>query len=171
MHAQSCSNYEFGPFRLDPTERTLFGQGQAVPLSPKGFDLLFVLIRKAGRIVDKEELMREVWPDTFVEENNLTVNISWLRKALGEVSSEQLYIQTVPRRGYRFAASVRQTDVLTADAPTRRAAAHAHSDILVGRDSELLKLEGFLSQAVEGAGRTIFITGEAGIGKSALAEE
>lgn len=89
MQAQGCGSYEFGPFRLDPAERTLFGQDQAVPLSPKAFDLLFALLRRAGRIVDKEDLMREVWPETFVEENNLTVNISALRKALGKGSSEQ----------------------------------------------------------------------------------
>jgi DNA-binding winged helix-turn-helix (wHTH) protein/tetratricopeptide (TPR) repeat protein len=171
MHPQGSGSYEFGPFRIDPEERMLFGQGQIVPLSPKSFDLLFALVRRAGRVVGKEELMREVWPDTFVEENNLTVNISALRKALGEVSSEQLYIHTVPRRGYRFTASVRQTGESAPGAPARAAAVQTCSDILVGRDPDLSKLEGFLRQALEGAGRTIFITGEAGIGKSALAEE
>ena len=109
MHAQGYGVYEFGPFRLDPVERMLMGKGQVVALTPKGFDLLLALVRNAGRVVDKEELMREIWPDTFVEENNLTVNISALRKVLGEGASDQRYIQTVPRRGYRFAASVRQS--------------------------------------------------------------
>ena len=85
------------------------GKGQAVALTPKGFDLLLALVRNAGHVVGKEELMREIWPDTFVEENNLTVNISALRKVLGEGASDQRYIHTVPRRGYRFAASVRQS--------------------------------------------------------------
>src|ERR1700688_951421 len=109
MHAQGCGIYEFGPFRFDPMERMLSNEGQVIPLAPKGLDLLFALIRNAGRVVAKEELMREVWPNTFVEENNLTVNISALRKMLGNGSSDQCYIQTVPRRGYRFAASVRQS--------------------------------------------------------------
>ena len=109
MHPQGYGVYEFGPFRLDPEERMLMDKGQAVALTPKGFDLLLALVRNAGHVVGKEELMREIWPDTFVEENNLTVNISALRKLLGEAASDQRYIQTVPRRGYRFAASVRQS--------------------------------------------------------------
>src|SRR5215472_997051 len=121
MHPQGCGSYEFGPFRLDPAERMLFGEGQVVPLSPKAFDLLFVLVRKAGRVVDKDELLHEVWPDTFVEENNLTVNISALRKALGEVSSDRLYIQTVPRRGYRFTVNVCQIEQSSPHARARPA--------------------------------------------------
>src|ERR1700722_1349963 len=101
-------SYEFGLFQLNPAAGTLLRDGELVALSPKAFDVLLVLIRKAGQLVDKEELMREVWPDTFVEENNLTVNISALRKALGETGRS--CIQTVPRRGYRFAASVHQTE-------------------------------------------------------------
>jgi DNA-binding winged helix-turn-helix (wHTH) protein len=108
MNARGYGIYEFGPFRLDQAERMLSGAGQVVALSPKALDLLIALVTKAGRVVDKEELMREVWPDTFVEENNLTVNISALRRAPGSASSDQDYIQTVPRRGYRFVASVRQ---------------------------------------------------------------
>src|SRR5580704_60994 len=109
MQARESCIYEFEPFRLDPLERLLLKEGQVIALTPKGLDLLLVLVRNAGRVVDKEELMREVWRDTFVEENNLTVNISALRKTLGNGSSDQRYIQTVPRRGYRFAASVRQS--------------------------------------------------------------
>src|SRR5215471_15626987 len=108
MPERGSDTYEFGSFQLDAVERVLLGQGEVVALTPKGFDLLFVLVRNAGRVVDKEELMAEVWPHTFVEENNLTVTISALRKALGEARSGPRYIQTVPRRGYRFAASVRQ---------------------------------------------------------------
>jgi DNA-binding winged helix-turn-helix (wHTH) protein/tetratricopeptide (TPR) repeat protein len=149
-------------------ERLLLGQGHVVALTPKGFDLLFALVRNAGRVVNKEQLMAEVWPDTFVEENNLTVTISALRKALGEPRSEQRYIQTVPRRGYRFAASVRRSGESSPPAPYRHPAAEADSEILVGREPELRKLETWLCQAIEGAGRIIFITGEPGIGKTAL---
>src|SRR6185312_8638837 len=119
MHAAGCGVYEFGPFRLDPEERTLMDKGEAVVLTPKGFDLLFALVRNAGHVVGKEALMREVWPDTFVEENNLTVNISALRKVLGAGASGHGYIQTVPRRGYRFAASVRQS--IASGRPAHRA--------------------------------------------------
>jgi DNA-binding winged helix-turn-helix (wHTH) protein/tetratricopeptide (TPR) repeat protein len=149
----------------------LWSGSEVVDLSPKAFDLLFALISKAGRIVDKDVLMHEVWPDTFVEENNLTVTIFALRKALGEGSSDRLYIQTVPRRGYRFTANVRQTGKSAPGGPAPAAAIQEYSDILVGRDLEVRRLEGFLRQAIEGAGRMIFISGEAGIGKTALADE
>jgi tetratricopeptide (TPR) repeat protein len=125
-----------------------------------------MLVRNAGRVVLKDDLMREVWPDTFVEENNLTVNISALRKILQEGSSDRSYIQTLPRRGYRFAATVRHSgESLPATQPGE---AEADSDILVGREPELRKLETFLTKAVQGFGRMVFITGEPGIGKTAL---
>ena len=168
MNARGHGIYEFGPFRLDQAERMLSGAGQVVALSPKALDLLIALVTKAGRVVDKEELMREVWPDTFVEENNLTVNISALRRALGSASSDQDYIQTVPRRGYRFVASVRQAAESALLAPGGTASAETDSEVLVGREPELHILESFLRDAVEGAGRMIFITGEPGIGKTAL---
>ena len=99
--------YEFGPFSLDTGERILFRDGRRIPLKPKVYDTLVVLIRSGGRVVEKEELMKEVWPNTFVEENNLTGNIFALRRAFGE----HQYIETIPRRGYRFTADVRQLKV------------------------------------------------------------
>src|SRR5689334_12099564 len=90
--------YRFGPFEIDLEQRLLFRAGDSVQLAPKAFATLAVLIERQGKIVDKEELLRLVWSDTFVEENNLTQNISILRKALGEGE----YIETIPRRGYRF---------------------------------------------------------------------
>lgn len=161
--------YEFGPFRLDPADRVLWRGGQALALTPKGFDLLLVLVRKAGRVVLKDELMREVWPGTFVKENNLTVTISALRKILEEGAFGQSHIQTVPRRGYRFAASVRYSEESLPVVERRTDGAEDDSDILVGREPELHKLEIFLNKAVQGCGRMIFITGEPGIGKTALA--
>jgi DNA-binding winged helix-turn-helix (wHTH) protein/tetratricopeptide (TPR) repeat protein len=168
MHAQGHGVYEFGPFRLDPEERMLMGKGQAVALTPKGFDLLLALVRNAGHVVTKEELLREVWPDTFVEENNLTVNISALRKVLGEGASDQRYIQTAPRRGYRFAANVRLS--VACGPPVQRGSeiTEDDSEFLVGREPELRRLEGFLREAIDGAGSMIFVTGEPGIGKTAL---
>ena len=93
--------YEFGPFRLDAAERLLLRSGEAIALSPKVFDTLVVLVDHAGHIVEKRELIGRLWPDTFVDEGNLTRNIPLLRKALGEA-----YIETVPKLGYRFTANV-----------------------------------------------------------------
>lgn len=100
--------YEFGPFRLDPAEHVLLREGQLVPLTPKALETLWVLVEHRGHVVDKDELMRKVWPDTFVEEVNLAKNVSTLRKTLGGGESEQGYIETIPKRGYRFVASVRE---------------------------------------------------------------
>src|SRR5713101_1522 len=99
--------YEFGVFRLDPSERLLSREGRTVQLAPKVFDTLMALIENSGRLIDKEELMSKLWPDTFVEEATLARNISDLRKALGESTGEQKFIETVPKRGYRFAAEVK----------------------------------------------------------------
>ncbi len=100
--------YEFGPFRIDVTDRLLFRGASAVPLTPKAFDTLLVLVEAAGHILEKDDLMKKVWPDTIVEENNLTQNISALRKALGQGVDEKPFIETLPRRGYRFIAAVRE---------------------------------------------------------------
>ena len=100
--------YEFGQFRLDTAEHLLLRNGEAIPLTPKAFETLVVLVRHSGHLVYKDELMKEVWPDTIVEENNLDKSISVLRKALGEGISDQTYIETVRRRGYRFVPSVRE---------------------------------------------------------------
>jgi Tol biopolymer transport system component/DNA-binding winged helix-turn-helix (wHTH) protein len=99
-------SYEFGSFRLDTADRMLLREGQYVPLTPKAFETLVVLVRHGGRIVDKEEFLKQVWPDTFVEDVSLAKNVSTLRKILGE-SEDQRYIETIPKRGYRFVANVR----------------------------------------------------------------
>jgi tetratricopeptide (TPR) repeat protein/DNA-binding winged helix-turn-helix (wHTH) protein len=99
---------EFGEFQLDPTERLLLRDGRPIPITPKAFDTLLVLVENSGRLLDKNELMQAVWPDTFVEEAGLTRNISSLRKALCEPADETRYIETVPRRGYRFVSPVRR---------------------------------------------------------------
>jgi len=98
--------YEFGPFRADAVKQTLFRDGEPVPLTPKAFQLLLVLVRRSNETVTKDELMKAVWPDTFVEETNLSRNIFDLRKALGETEQNR-YIITAPGRGYRFAEAVR----------------------------------------------------------------
>ena len=97
--------YEFGPFRLDPAERKLLRGNEIVTLTPKAFDTLHLLVRNNGRVLEKDELIRMLWPDTFVEEGSLSNHIFLLRKALGE---DPTFIETVPRRGYRFVGAVRQ---------------------------------------------------------------
>jgi DNA-binding winged helix-turn-helix (wHTH) protein/Tol biopolymer transport system component len=97
--------YEFGPFRLEIAEQKLLRNGEAVPLTPKVFDMLVMLVRNSGHLVEKDELIRSLWPDSFVEESNLSTNIFMLRKALG---NDHEYIETVPRRGYRFVGAARQ---------------------------------------------------------------
>jgi Tol biopolymer transport system component/DNA-binding winged helix-turn-helix (wHTH) protein len=100
--------YEFGLYRLDASERQLWRGSEAVHLTPKELDTLSALVRGAGRLMSKEELLKEIWPDTFVGEATLAQNVFTLRKALGEAEGGKSYIETVPRRGYRFAAAVRE---------------------------------------------------------------
>jgi Tol biopolymer transport system component/DNA-binding winged helix-turn-helix (wHTH) protein len=100
--------YEFGPFRIDLTERVLLRDGQPVQLTPKAFETLLVLVQHCGHVVEKDELMNRIWPDTFVEEVGLARNISALRKVLEDGSDQHQYIETIPKRGYRFRAEVRE---------------------------------------------------------------
>src|SRR5262249_49338122 len=100
--------YEFGPFRVDTLKRTLLRDGEMTPITPKAFDILLTLIERNGEVLSKDDLMSAVWPGTVVEENNLTRNISTLRKALGEQPNEHQYVVTIPGRGYRFVAEVKE---------------------------------------------------------------
>jgi len=113
--------YEFGPFQLDPPERLLLCDGQPVPMPPKAFDLLVVLVERSGHLVEKEELLKAVWRDSFVEEGNLSVTVSVLRKALNDDRGMHKYIETVSKRGYRFVADVRrvgESEIAAAMVPT-----------------------------------------------------
>src|SRR5882724_152534 len=105
---EPAHTYEFGPYRLDPAERVLLRNGEPVMLSPKVFDTLLVFVKRTGQVLDKPELMREIWPETYVDEANLAVNISTLRKVLGDRPDGGNYIETVPRRGYRFVIGVKE---------------------------------------------------------------
>src|SRR6185436_16437546 len=100
--------FEFGEFQLDVKERALLRNGEALQLTPKAFDTLVLLVENAGSLVEKDEMMRVVWRDAFVEEVGLARNISVLRKILGQGAGGQQFIETVPKRGYRFAAQVRE---------------------------------------------------------------
>ena len=102
--------YEFGPFRLEPAEHLLLRESQPVSLAPKAFELLFFLLQNSGRLITKDQIMQAVWPGSFVEEANLTVWISVLRKTLGEGEGGLHYIETIPKKGYRFRAPVTQIE-------------------------------------------------------------
>ena len=97
---------QFGDFTLDVTERRLLRDGRPVPLAPKAFDVLAALAARPGRLMTKDELLKEVWPDSFVEESNLAYHVFALRRALGETADGESYVETVPKRGYRFIAPV-----------------------------------------------------------------
>src|SRR5215469_703820 len=100
-------SFEFGPFVLDDLQHALLRDGKPLPITPKAYDTLMVLVQNNGRMLSKEELMKALWPDSFVEESNLTQQVSMIRRALGESPSDPQYIVTVPGCGYRFIAKVR----------------------------------------------------------------
>jgi DNA-binding winged helix-turn-helix (wHTH) protein len=108
MQEDAFRFYEFGPFRLNVNDRLLERNRELVSLTPKVFDMLLLLVEHRGRVLDKNDLIESLWPDSFVEETSLTQNISLLRRALGEGGSENRYIQTIPKRGYRFVGSVQE---------------------------------------------------------------
>jgi TolB-like protein/DNA-binding winged helix-turn-helix (wHTH) protein/Tfp pilus assembly protein PilF len=114
--------FEFGPFRLDPSQRLLLRNGKAVSLTPKAFETLVILVENHGRLLSKDELMKRLWPATFVEEANLAQNVSAIRRALNGQTGGAEYIETVPKGGYRFCGSVRRVSsepVVASDMPTK----------------------------------------------------
>ena len=132
--------YQFDLFRLDTGKRLLWRETEPVQLAPKAFDTLVCLLQSSGQVVERETLMQTLWPDTFVEDTNLTVNISALRKALGEQSDEHRFIVTVPRRGYCFVAPV---TLVTTEAPPATLAEEISEPVLeldevslTGQDSQ-----------------------------------
>src|SRR5438874_8426237 len=104
MSKENRHFYEFGPFRIDTRNRQLLRENEVVPLKAKAVETLLMLIENRGDVIEKDKLMQRLWPDSFVEESNLTQNIYTLRKAL---SGD--YIETIPRRGYRFVAEVKES--------------------------------------------------------------
>lgn len=124
MPQQTQALYEFGPFSLNPAQQLLVEGTKKISLTPKAFQTLLVLVESQGQIVTKEELLQKVWPDAFVEEATLAQNVFTLRKQLSDDREGALYIETVPKRGYRFVAEVRRvgtaiaTTVPITDQPT-----------------------------------------------------
>ncbi len=153
--------YEFGPFRLETGERRLLRDGRPVRLRGKVFDTLCVLVSRPGRLVEKDDLIAAVWPDTVVEENNLAHNINALRKALGDGT----LIETVPGKGYRFAG----TACLAAAAPAPRTAeTPSDTPLLIERERQMKSLHEAFVAALGGKRQFVCIPGEAGVGKTTL---
>ena len=114
--------YRFGPYRVDPTDRLFYRDTQVVPLPPKVFDTLLIFVTSSGRVLTKEALLKQLWPDTFVEEGTLTQYISLLRKALGQNGQ---WIENLPKRGYRFTAAVEECVERPTDSPATEESAAA----------------------------------------------
>ena len=169
--------FHFDPYQLDVQERQLLRGAQVIPLPPKLFDLLTVLVRHGGHLLDKQALLDEVWTDVAVEEGSLTRGISALRQALGSAPDGKAYIETVAKRGYRFRADVRQTGAATAVSPPAHGVPappsllHQPQVSFVGRDTEISQLQEVWQHAVSGQRQLLLIAGEAGIGKTRLSLE
>jgi len=161
--------WEFGSFRLEAGERRLFFRGGLIPLRPKVFDTLCVLVARHGRLVAKDELMRLVWPDTVVEEGNLALNVAVLRKALREADPAAKWIETVTGKGYRFLGSVKTGQILPAQPVSGVMQTEPAAGVtLLERERELQALRDAFRLALSGHRQFVCVTGEAGIGKSAL---
>ena len=171
--------FVFGPFRLSTARRELMAYGVPVTLGQRAFDILLALITRQGQLVTKDELMAEVWPGVVVEENNIQVHVSALRRVLGTAGDGERYVLTVAGRGYRFVAPVEREDAAPEAAPpaagSARAAATGAAAVsnlpqplttLIGRENDLAEIEARLA-----AHRLVTLTGAGGVGKTRLAIE
>jgi DNA-binding winged helix-turn-helix (wHTH) protein/Flp pilus assembly protein TadD len=152
MSSPGQVQYQFGSFRLIPTEKQLIRDGKAVPLQPKVFDTLLLLVESQGRLLEKDELLKRLWPDSFVEEVALAHNISQLRKALDERSDQARFIETVPKRGYRFIAPVESVAPATAVASRITVAVLPFENLGPGDDREYLA-DGFTEETIATLGQ------------------
>ena len=157
--------YEFSDFRLDLREGLLLRHGRPVSIQTKTFELLCALIRRRGHVVTRDELMDELWADTFVDDNNLSQHVRFLRRALGDGSEGHRYIETVPRRGYRFLDDGPPAAPLTVGAGTAAEAGNGHH-ALIGREEEIAEIERLLGS--DGV-RLVALVGIGGTGKTTLA--
>jgi DNA-binding winged helix-turn-helix (wHTH) protein/tetratricopeptide (TPR) repeat protein len=181
MQEEVARCYEFARFRVDTARRVLLHDGRPVTLTARVFDLLVFLLCRRDRVVSRVELLNAFWPDVAVEDGNLSVHISTLRKALQRAGGNT-YIETLPRVGYRFCADVVEhargqasgelareapKDSERADAPLRPASSEGQT-LFVGRQPELERMAGVAHRVLRGERRSIVLTGEAGLGKTAL---
>jgi DNA-binding winged helix-turn-helix (wHTH) protein len=165
--AEKCRNLAFGPFRLEPANAQLWRGSDRITLPPKPFNVLCHLAERPGELVTKDELLEAVWPKLHISESSLSVAINALRAALGDDSKAPHYIETVTRRGYRFVASVAAAKPQESE-PVFLAS--SRSQLWVGRAGPIDELESLFQEAEAGNRQLVFVTGEAGIGKTTLVE-
>jgi DNA-binding winged helix-turn-helix (wHTH) protein len=166
---RSASMTEFPPFRMDVANECLWHRGDGpderrILLTPKAFAMLRYLVEHAGRLVTQEEMLEALWPETYVQPEVLKSHIRDIRGALGDDAKSPRFIETLPRRGYRFIAPVNDP------IPAKAQIANASNGKLVGRDRELRNLTESLRRTLRDQQQIVFVTGEAGIGKTALVE-
>src|SRR2546428_2617783 len=161
--------YEFDDFRVDTGQFLLARSGHMTPITPTVFRILLILLERAGQVVSKDELMRFVWPDSFVEEGNLNRNVSTLRKALGERPCDHRYIETIPKNGYQFIAPIKVIDYQPPTGVVRRLSMQSAQHV-VGREFERDVLRRAYDQAQQGHGGIVCINGDVGLGKTALVD-
>src|SRR5215813_4029678 len=159
----------FGPFCLDLSNECLWRGSQAIKLRPKAFAVLEYLVGHSGRLVTKEELLNAVWPGTFVGEAVLKVAIREIREALDDDPASPSFIETAHRRGYRFIGQIGESPKMHAVSGSPLRAVDSPQRF-VGRDEALLRLQAWLQKALRGERQIVFVTGEAGIGKTALVD-
>ncbi len=164
---EKCQNLTFGPFRLEPANAQLWRGSDRISLPPKPFNVLCHLAERPGELVTKDELLEAVWPKLHISESSLSVAINALRSALGDDSKAPNYIETVTRRGYRFVAPVANARPQEAE-PVFLAS--SRSQLWVGREGPIEKLEGLYQRAAAGNRQLVLVTGEAGMGKTTLVE-
>src|SRR5262249_39129972 len=155
----------FHSFRLDPVNQCLWRGDRRVTITPKAFDVLRYLVDHPGRLVTHEEMLEALWPKAYVNPEVVKKYILAIRKVLEDRRDRPLFIETIPRRGYQFVARVSDdADVRTA------ASSRGVESSIVGRDAALARLEDLLDKALDGQRQIVFVTGEPGIGKTALVD-
>ncbi len=157
---------QFGCFQLDTRNECLWENGTRIGLTPKPFAVLRYLVENAQRLVTHDELLEKLWPETYVQPQVLRTYVLELRKLLGDSVGSPRFIRTVPGRGYWFLAEVEDEDGYASDNPQPQHGPQPGR--IVGRRQEFERLSGLLRHAIQGDRQVIFITGESGIGKTAL---
>src|SRR5262249_40395092 len=166
----------FDPFRLDPDNAQLWCGKQLIALTPKAFAVLCHLVEHAGQLVTKEALLTAVWPEIYVSEGVLSECVREIRYALGDTPQSPRFIQTVHRRGYQFIAPLKPSPAPVQSPRSKVQGLHSalrrrQSPIgIVGREAELAQMHGWLTKALSSERQLVFVTGEAGIGKTSMVE-
>lgn len=161
---------QFGPFRLDTSNECLWHEGKQIPLPPRPFMVLRHLVENPGRLISHDELLDALWPETYVQPQVLRTYMLELRKVLGDDAAEPHFIQTLPKRGYCFVATVSECDGMDRGAARKPAEGDARQSEIAGREEELGRLTAEVAVMEGGQRRIVFVTGEAGIGKTALVD-